>query len=87
MELNPLLSNIIVVLAIITGLAVGIWWIISLYFMHTRKSEDDLPEVELPGDLHEVVAGIPAALVVFYAFILVSLVGYVVYIWLGGITY
>lgn len=75
------------VAAIVAGLAFAASWIISLYFVRTRKEEDELAEVELPGHLHEVMAGIPTTLVVFFSFILVSLVIYLLYVWLRGITY
>jgi hypothetical protein len=55
--------------------------------VHSRKVEEELPEIELPAHLHEVFTGVPAALIIFYAFIAASLVVYVLYIWLGGITY
>lgn len=87
MELNPLYVNIIAVIAILTGLAVGIWWVIGLYFVHTRAQEDELPEVELPGMLHEVISGLPAAAVIFYIFTAITMIVYVLYIWLGGVTY
>ncbi len=87
MELNPLFVNVIAVVAIVTGIAIALWWIIGLYFMHTRREEDELAEIDLPGDLHEVIPGVPAVMTTFYIFIALSLVLYVIYIWLGGITY
>lgn len=88
MELvSPSFMTGIVIAAMVGGFAIGIWWIISLYGVHSRKSEKELPEVELPGHIHEVMSGIPVAVAIFYAFILVSLIVYVLYIWLGGLTY
>jgi hypothetical protein len=86
-ELNPLFVNIIAVIAMITGLSIAAWWLIGLYWIHSRKHEQELPEIELPANLHEVFTGVPPVLIVFYAFIALSLVSYVLYIWLGGITY
>ena len=87
MELNPLLPNIIASAAIILGIALATWWVIGLYWVHTRRQEEELPEVDLPGDLHEVIPGVPVVMTIFYVFIALSLVLYVIYIWLGGMTY
>jgi hypothetical protein len=87
MELNPLLANIIAAVAIITGIALATWWVISLYLVHSRSQEEELPEIDLPGDLHETVTGFPTAVKIFIVLIAVSLILYVVYAWLGGITY
>lgn len=87
MELYPLLTNIIAVVAMITGLAIGTWYIIGLYIVHTRKQEHELPEVDLPGDLHETISGIPPVLIIFYIFVGITMLMYVLYIWLGGISY
>lgn len=87
MELNPLFVNLVAAAAIVVGLAIAAWWIIGLYWMHTRRSEKELPEVELPANLHEVFTGVPPVLIIFFIFIGLSLVLYVLYIWLGGINY
>lgn len=87
MELSPLIPNLIAIAAIITGAAIGAWWIIVLYGVHSRKEEKELPEVELPAHLHEVFTGIPPVIVVFIAFIFGSGLLYVLYIWLGGTSY
>lgn len=87
MDFFPLLANLLAVAAILGGLALGAWWIIGLYWVHSRKQEEELPEVELPERLREIFTGIPAVLVIFYIFIGVSMLGYVVYVWLGGIRY
>lgn len=87
MELFPLFVNLIAVTAILSGIAIGVWWIIGLYALHSRKEERELPEIELPASLHEVFTGIPPVLILFYAFIGLSLVLYVLYIWIGRLTY
>ncbi|MDO8683403.1 MAG: hypothetical protein Q7N50_07980 [Armatimonadota bacterium] len=88
MDYFPLLANLLAVIAIVTGLAIGAWWIIGLYSLHTRREEKELPEVELPANLHEVFTGIPAVLWIFYAFIAISSIAYVLYIWLvRGVSY
>ena len=87
MELNPLTSNLLAVAAMAAGLLLAGWWVIGLYAVHSRKQEKELPEVDLPGHLHEVIAGVPPVLIVFFTFIGISLIGYVLYIWLGGISY
>jgi hypothetical protein len=87
MELNPLYPNIIAVVAMVAGLAVGAWWVISLYWLHSRKDEKELPEIELPGHIHEVFGSVPPAIVIFIVFIGISLISYVLYIWLAGVRY
>jgi len=88
MELvSPLLVNVIAVAAIIFGLILAAWFYISLYWMHSREVEEKLIDVSFPAELHEKLTGIPPTLVIFYAFIMLSLVVYVLYIWLGGISY
>jgi hypothetical protein len=88
MELaSPLLVNMMAITAMLIGLVIVAWWIIALYWMHTRDVEGRLPQVNLPADLHEVLTGIPLALTIFYIFIALSLAGYVLYIWKGGISY
>ncbi|HEX3000559.1 MAG TPA: hypothetical protein VHR86_10040 [Armatimonadota bacterium] len=83
----PIYLNILVALAIITGLALGAWWIISLYSMHSRAAESRLKHVNLPADLEETIAGIPPALILFYLFTGIVMIAYVLYAWLGGVTY
>jgi len=88
MELvSPLLINLLAVVAILSGLALAAWWVVGLYWMHSRRQEEDLPKVELPDRLHEVFAGTPPVLVIFYIFTAISMGVYVLYIWLGGISY
>lgn len=82
-----LFVNIMAVIAIAVGIAIGGWWVMGLYAVHSRKEEKELPEVELPSHLHEVISGIPPVMIFFYAFIAISLIVYVLYIWLGGFNY
>jgi len=87
MELSPVLVNTIAIIAMAAGLAAAAWWLIGLYWLHSRREEKELPEVELPSNLHEVFTGIPPVLIIFYSFIALSLLVYVAYISIGGITY
>jgi hypothetical protein len=87
MELERLLTNLVAVASIILGLGVGIWLLMSLFWIHSKRQEHELPEVDLPANIHEVFTGVPPALVVFYIFIMVTGIGYVAYIWLRGISY
>ncbi len=88
MELvSPLLTNLLALTAIVGGLAFGIWFIIGLYWLHSREKEEELPEADLPGHLHEVFTGSPPVITIFIIFIGLSLIAYVLYIWLGGISY
>jgi hypothetical protein len=73
--------------AIVLGLSIAGWWIMSLNWIRSREDEEELPEVSLPAHLHEVISGIPPALKVFYVFIAASLVFYLLFAWLGGVTY
>jgi len=88
MELvSPMLLNIILGLAIITGLAISIWWVISLYWLRGRDEESESTQISLPGGIKEEQAKVPPSLIVFYVFIAVTMIGYIIYAWLGGITY
>ncbi|MCE5199994.1 MAG: hypothetical protein ABFD54_08445 [Armatimonadota bacterium] len=87
MELIIGLVNTIAVLAIIAGLALAGWWHIGLHWVHTRRQEEELPEVSLPANLHERFTGIPAVLVIFYIWCGLWMFGYILYTWLGGVTY
>jgi len=86
-ELNHFFVNMIAVVAILVGLGLAGWWIIGLYGIHSRREEHELPEVDLPGHMHEVVSGVPPVLWLFYALMFATLVLYVLYIWLGGVSY
>lgn len=85
--LNPKFANLIAIAAIVLGLILAGWWVTALYGMRTRDEEDKLPQTAFPADIHEGSAGVPPALRAFYIFIALSLIGYVLYIWLGGISY
>jgi hypothetical protein len=87
MELDPVFVNIIAIIAIIGGLAITGWWVFAQFNAHSRKKEEGLPEIKLPADLREVITGVPLALTVFYIFVFVTMIIYVLYIWLGGVTY
>ncbi|MCC6443280.1 MAG: hypothetical protein IT210_07465 [Armatimonadetes bacterium] len=88
MELvSPLLANTMVLLAIIAGLAGAAWWIIALYWVHSREKEAKLRFIKLPEGLQETISGIPWGLILFYIFIAVSLIGYVIYVCVEGVTY
>jgi hypothetical protein len=87
MELDVGLTNLVAIAAIALGLAVGGWFVIALYWLHSRQQEDELPEIDLPGRLHEVFAGIPVALTLFYLMTASFSVGYILYIYLKGISY
>ena len=87
MELSKPLMNLIVWLTVIAGLAIGAWYLIGLYWMHSRREEKELTEVDLPGDLHEVFSGVPPAMTIAYVFVFIFGIAYVIYIWQGGITY
>ena len=83
----PELVNIIAIIAMIAGLLFAGWWFVGLYGMRTRKSEQELPEVDLPAHLHEALTGVPPFLIIFYAFVAVCLVAYVLSVWAFGVTY
>ena len=87
MELNPLLVNVLAYVAMAAGLALAGWWAVSLHGVRSRTQQEELPEAELPGHLHEVDLGVAPGLVIFYVFMFVFIVGYVLFIWLGGIGY
>ena len=88
MELiNPQLNNLIAYVAILTGLILTFWWIIGLYGMRNRSSEDDQPTEDFQTDAHESGTGVPSVLKLFYVFIALSLISYVLYIKFGGISY
>ena len=87
MELNPLYANMVAVIAIVAGLVIGAWWIAGLYWVHSRRQEKELPEAELPANLHETSTGIPSVLVMFYVFIIFVAIAYVLFAWLSGARY
>lgn len=73
--------------AIIAGIAMTAWWVIGLYWIHSREVEEELPKVGFVQGIQEVLTGAPLALMIFFAFMFLSMVGYVLYIWQGGISY
>jgi phage shock protein PspC (stress-responsive transcriptional regulator) len=81
------LVNVMAAVSIVAGLAIGAWVVMALDWVHDREEERELPEKELPGHLHEVLAGVPPALTIFFAFIAIGIVAYIIYIAVGGITY
>lgn len=88
MELvTPGLTNWIAYLAIIGGILLGAWWVTALYFVHSRKQEEELPEFNLLAHLHEVEAAVPVAVIILCTFIGVSMVAYVISVWLVGVSY
>ncbi len=88
MELvSPSLVSIIAFLAISAGLLLTAWWIAALYAAHDRKEEKEMPEIELPGHLHEKHTGVPAALVAYFIFSAVAMAAYVIAVWVGGVSY
>ncbi|MHB1458660.1 MAG: hypothetical protein ACYC0V_17265 [Armatimonadota bacterium] len=88
MELiNPQLNNLITYIVIFAGLAISTWCIIGLYGMRNRNSEDDKPKEDFQPDAHESGTGVPTVLKLFYAFIALSMILYVLYIRIEGISY
>lgn len=87
MELFPLYGNVLVALAIVGGLATAVWFVMELYWVRSREQEEELPEITLPGHVHEVLSGIPGALWAFYAMMAIALILYVLLVVLGGATY
>lgn len=74
-------------MAIVAGILIAIWWVIALYWMHSRRAEAKLPELEIPVSIREAITGVPMALIVFFAFTIVTMISYVLTVWLGGVTY
>lgn len=87
MELDSSFMNIIARIAMLVGLAFAGWWIWTLYYPHSREVEKELPEFRLPANLREVAAGIPAPLIFLYIIFAIMMIAYVLYVWLGGVTY
>jgi hypothetical protein len=88
MELvSPALVNWLAVAAMVVGTAVAAWFALGLYGVRNRKEETELAEAELPGHSHEVMSGIPPVLVAFFIVMGASLLFYILFVWLGGITY
>ena len=88
MELiSPLYMNIMAMAAILLGLALTAWWIVGLISVRSRDKDDDLPKETFGSDIQEVITGIPAVLKIFFTFMVLTMIGYVLYIWLGGVSY
>lgn len=88
MELiNEGLVNAIAVLAMIAGLALAGWWAVGLHSIHSREAEAKLLEIEAPDGIREKFTGVPRVLVIFLAFMALTMVGYVLAIWLTGVSY
>jgi hypothetical protein len=86
MELNPLFANVLAWILIAGGLALAVWWVIGLHAVRTRE-EKELREADLPGYDHEPVPSVPPVMIIFYVFMALSCMGYVLFVWLGGIRY
>lgn len=82
MGLNPLFVNLIATAAMLAGLALAGWLAAALFAVRSREAND-----AEPGRRHEAFLSVPPALVIFYVFMFIFGVGYVLYIWLGGISY
>jgi len=72
---------------LIMGAIVGAWYVIGLYAVDRRADATIVPEDELPGHEHEKEHRVPPVLTIFYGFIVLSMIAYVLYVWLGGIRY
>ena len=81
------LTNIIAIVAIIAGILLAVWWLVGLYAVQSRKQEHELPEVDLPADLHETISGVPTFLWIFILLTGVTLVAYVLSVWITGVSY
>jgi len=83
----PGLVTIIALIAIVAGLLLGVYWLMGLYAVHSRKQEDELPEVELPSHLHEIFTGLPIFVTLFCIGIAVCMIAYVLSVWAFGVSY
>lgn len=81
------LVNIIAVLGVVIGLVFAGWWAVGLFAIHSRKQESELPEMQAPDGLTEKFTGVPPVLVIFLIFTGISMVAYVLSVWLTGVTY
>jgi TRAP-type C4-dicarboxylate transport system permease small subunit len=79
--------NIVALIAMVAGLAIAGWLVVALYSMSSREKEDASPTLDMPDGLQEGNAGTPPALILFYAMVVVVMVTYVLYNWLGGVSY
>lgn len=83
----PGLVAIIALIAIVGGILFAGYWLMGLYAIHSRKVEQELPEVELPSHLHEVFTGLPWFIVLFIVGIGICMVAYVISVWAYGVSY
>jgi|GEM_PF-1759724 len=83
----PFLVYIIAILAIVSGLGLVIWWIIGLYWMHSRGKEHELQEVTVPANIKEKFTGIPLVLIILMIFTGITMVTYVLTVWQTGVSY
>lgn len=81
------LVSIMAIMAIVVGLSAAAYWIVAFYAMHGREKEKELPRVSVPGDIQEVFSGVPAALIIFFILIGISLISYVIAVWQYGVSY
>ena len=86
MEMFPRFVNLIAALAIVAGLGVVAWWLIGMYGMRDRGSRREIDDGEPLTHAHED-ARVPPVMIFFIAFIAVSMIAYMLYIWLGGVRY
>jgi hypothetical protein len=84
---SPAYFNIVATIAMIGGLALAVWWILAMYSMRTREEEDVAERTDLPDGLAESSARVPPALKLFFLMVAVTMIAYVVYDWLGGVSY
>ena len=81
------LVNIIAVLGIIIGLVFAGWWTVGLFSIRTREQEQEGPEIDAPDGLREKLNGVPPVLTIFIIFTAVTMVSYILAIWLTGVSY
>ena len=81
------LVNIVAVLAMVAGLALAGWWAVGLIAIHSREVESELPQVEAADGISEKITGVPRVLVIFLFFTGTAMVGYVIAVWLTGVSY
>lgn len=81
------LTNILAILSFLIGAAFAGWWAIGYLAVRSRESETHLPEIDVPGDIKENFTGIPPVLTVFLIFSGITMVAYVLAVWLTGVSY
>lgn len=83
----PKLTDAVAWLAMIAGTVFAIWWTIGLFAIHSREKEAELPEVEAPDGIKEKFTGVPPVLTIFFIFMGITLVAYILSVWLTRVTY